>query len=58
MSRNFAKDYGVLLIDGPPACLCARAVVVVGENDMVVYSQLIGEITEEPDYAAVMTAAS
>ncbi|MCD4751127.1 MAG: hypothetical protein K8R59_17275 [Thermoanaerobaculales bacterium] len=58
MSRNFAKDYGVLLIDGPPAGICARAVVVVHENDIVVYSQLIDEITEEPDYAAVMAATS
>ena len=55
-SRNFAEDYGVLLVDGPLAGICARAVVIVDETDTVIYSQLVPEITEEPDYAAVMAA--
>ena len=55
-SRNFAKDYGVLLVDGPLAGICARAVVILDEDNTVIYSQLVSEITEEPDYAAVMAA--
>lgn len=55
-SRNFAKDYGVLLVDGPLAGICARAVVIVDEDDTVIYSQMVPEITEEPDYAAVIAA--
>ena len=55
-SKSFAKDYGVLLVDGPLEGLCARAVVVLDENDTVVYTQLVPEITEEPNYDAVMEA--
>ncbi|MGP4876573.1 thiol peroxidase, partial [Klebsiella pneumoniae] len=36
--------------------LAARAVVVIDENDQVVYSQLVNEITEEPDYDAALAA--
>lgn len=53
-SRNFAKDYGVLIEDGPLAGITARAVVVLDENDKVIYGQLVGEIAEEPDYDAAM----
>ena len=49
-SRNFAKDYGVLIEDGPLAGITARAVVVIDENDNVVYTELVSEIAEEPDY--------
>ena len=55
-SRHFAKDYGVLLDDGPLAGLTARAVVVLDENNKVVYTQLVPEIAEEPDYAAALKA--
>jgi thioredoxin-dependent peroxiredoxin len=55
-SRDFAKDYGVLIIDGPMAGICARAVVVVDERDQVVYNQLVPEITQEPDYQKALAA--
>ncbi len=55
-SRQFAKDYGVLLTDGGLAGITARAVVVVDENNKVVYTQLVPEITEEPDYDAALAA--
>jgi len=55
-SKNFAKDYGVLLVDGPLAGLTARAVVVLDEDNKVLYSQLVPEITQEPDYDAAMAA--
>jgi thiol peroxidase len=55
-SRNFAKDYGVLLVDGPLAGVTARAVVVVDADDRVVYTQLVAEIGEEPDYEAALAA--
>jgi thiol peroxidase len=53
-SRNFAKDYGVLIEDGPLAGLCARAVVVLDEDNKVVYTQLVPEIVQEPDYDAAL----
>jgi thioredoxin-dependent peroxiredoxin len=55
-SRNFAKDYGVLIEDGPLAGITARAVVVIDENDQVVYSELVPEIAQEPDYAKALSA--
>ncbi len=54
--KNFAKDYGVLIQDGPLAGICARAVVVLDENDKVVYRQLVPEIGQEPDYDAALKA--
>ncbi|MGQ7139726.1 redoxin family protein, partial [Escherichia sp. SS-MK2] len=34
--------------------LAARAVVVIDENDNVIFSQLVDEITTEPDYEAAL----
>jgi thiol peroxidase len=55
-SRNFAKDYGVLIVDGPLAGITARAVVVLDGSDRVVYTQLVPEIVQEPDYEAALAA--
>jgi len=55
-SREFAKSYGVLMTDGGLAGICARAVVVLDENDQVVHSQLVPEIKQEPDYDAALAA--
>lgn len=57
-SRNFAKDYGVLLQDGPLEGISARAVVVLSEDNKVIYSQLVSEITDEPDYDKALQALS
>ena len=48
--RHFAKDYGVLIEDGPLAGLTARAVVVLDAADKVVYAELVPEISQEPNY--------
>ena len=53
---NFAKDYGVLIQDGPLAGLTARAVVVIDENDKVSYTQLVPDIGDEPDYDSALAA--
>jgi len=55
--KSFAKDYGVLLQDGPLAGVTARAVVVIDESDKVIYRQLVPEIAQEPDYDAALKAA-
>lgn len=49
-SKNFAKDYGVLIQDGPLAGITARAIVVIDENDKVIYTEMVPEIAQEPDY--------
>lgn len=50
----FKSDYGVEIAAGALAGLTARAVVVLDEQDKVVYSQLVSEITTEPDYDAAL----
>lgn len=56
--KDFARDYGVLIEDGPLAGLATRAVVVLDENDKVLYTQLVPEIADEPDYQRALAAAS
>ena len=55
-SRDFARDYGVLLTSGPLAGICARAVVVLDEKDKVVHTELVSDIAREPNYDAVLAA--
>ena len=55
-AAGFAGAYGVLMADGPLAGLLARAVVVIDKAGKVVYTQLVPEITEEPDYDAAVEA--
>jgi len=54
--RDFHKQYGVMIMDPPLSGLLARAVIVLDENDRVVYSQLVPEITHEPNYEAALAA--
>ncbi|MFC1748413.1 thiol peroxidase [Pseudomonadota bacterium] len=53
-SRSFAKDYGVLMVDGPLEGLTARAVVVIDGESKVVYTELVDDLVAEPDYEAAM----
>ena len=54
--RSFQEDYGVAIQDGPLAGLTSRAVVVLDENNKVLHSELVGEIKEEPNYEAALSA--
>lgn len=53
-NTEFLKNYGVEITDGPLKGLAARAVIVIDENDSVIFSQLVDEITHEPDYVAAL----
>jgi thiol peroxidase len=55
-SRNFAKDYGVLIEDGPLAGITARAIVVIDEDGKVSYTEMVPEIAQEPDYDKALAA--
>lgn len=55
-SRDFGSSYGVRIVDGPLAGLLARAVVVINEAGKVVYTQLVPEIAQEPDYESALKA--
>jgi thiol peroxidase len=54
---GFGEDYGVIITDGPMAGLLARAVVVVGADGDVLYTELVPEIGQEPDYDAAVAAS-
>lgn len=52
--RNFGKDYGVEMIDGPWEGLLSRAVLVMNEEGHVIHSQQVPNIDNEPDYLAAL----
>ncbi len=56
--KNFAKDYGVLIKDGPLKGITARAVIVLDTANKVIYTELVPEIAQEPDYDSALAALS
>jgi len=55
-SNTFGKNYGVMITDGPLQGLLARAVVVLDKDGTVLHSQLVPEISEEPDYESALNS--
>ncbi len=53
---QFGEELGVTLEGSPLKGLLTRAVIVTDEEHKVTYVQLVEEITEEPDYDAVLEA--
>jgi thiol peroxidase len=54
--REFLMNYGVLLFSSKLAGLAARAVIILDENNVVSYIELVPEITQEPNYEAAVAA--
>jgi thiol peroxidase len=55
---SFGQDYGITIAEGPFAGLLGRAVVVVGADGHVTYTELVPEIGQEPNYDAALAALS
>lgn len=53
--RSFGLAYGVLIKE---LKLLARCIFVVDANDTIRYIQQVPEVTQEPDYAAVLAAVT
>ena len=53
---EFMQNYGVAITSGPLCGVTARAVVVLDENNKVLYSELVPEIKQEPNYDAALAA--
>ena len=53
---SFGKDYGITITDGPLAGLLGRAIVVIGADGNVAYTELVPEIGQEPNYDAALAA--
>ncbi len=54
--QDFKSNYGVEITSSGLAGLTARAVIVLDENDNVLHSELVNEITNEPDYDAALAS--
>ena len=54
--QKFADDYGVRILDGALAGVTARAVVVLDGNDKVLYTEMVSDISHEPNYEAALKA--
>jgi thiol peroxidase len=53
-SKDFRGNFGVDIADGPLRGLTARAVIVLDEHNKVLHSELVPEITSEPNYDAAL----
>ncbi len=53
---DFGRNYGVRIVDGPLEGLLARSVVVINPQGKVIYTQLVPETVQEPDYEAALAA--
>ena len=54
-SPIFVEQYGMQIVDGPLAGLLARAVIVLDKDHKVIFSDLVEEITNEPDYKGAIS---
>jgi thiol peroxidase len=52
----FADSYGVAIKNSSLAGLTTRAVIVLDEHNKVLHSELVAEITTEPNYDAALAA--
>lgn len=52
---SFAQGYGLSIEDGPLKGLLARAVIIIGKDGKVEFTDLVHEITNEPDYEAALS---
>ena len=53
---DFGSSFGVRMTDGKFAGLLARSVVVLDADGKVVYTELVPEIAQEPDYDSAVAA--
>lgn len=54
--RGFAKNYGVELVDGHFSGLFARAIVVIDKQGKIKHTELVPNISDEPNYDAALNA--
>ncbi len=53
---EFGEKYGLLMTDGPLKGLLARSVVVIDPEGKVVYTELVPEIAQEPNYEGAINS--
>ena len=55
-SSQFGTDFGIEIISGPLVGLLSRAVIITDAEGVVLYTEQVPEIAQEPDYAAAVAA--
>ncbi|HLA33585.1 MAG TPA: thiol peroxidase [Rhodocyclaceae bacterium] len=53
---EFLQSWGVAIAEGPMAGLAARAVAILDADNRVVYTEMVAEIAQEPDYVGALDA--
>ncbi len=53
-TEEFGKNYGVTIKNSPLAGLFSRAVVILDEEGLVIYTEQVPEIAQEPNYASAL----
>ncbi len=51
---SFGKNYGLEILDGPLAGLHSRVVIVLDENGIILHTEQVKEIANEPNYEAAL----
>ncbi|BCE02298.1 thiol peroxidase [Marinicellulosiphila megalodicopiae] len=55
-NNEVLEAFGVKIAEGALANISARAVVVLDKDSKIVHAELVGEITEEPNYEAALAS--
>ena len=53
-AQDFGRNYGVTMTSTQRRGLLARAIVVIDEGGKIIHTELVPELTQEPDYQAVL----
>lgn len=53
-SNDFCKEYGLKISEGPMRGLMARAVIAIDESGNIIHTQIVKNISDEPDYGSVL----
>lgn len=51
---DFTQKYNTEMSDGPLKGLSSRAVFVLDKDNNITYTELVGEVTEEPNYDKIL----
>ena len=53
---SLGEDYQITIADGPLVGLLSRAIVVINPEGIIIHTEQVPEIAQEPDYEAALNA--
>ncbi len=51
---DFTKKYNLEIADGPLKGLCSRAIIILDEDNKVIYTEQVPDIVNEPNYESAL----